>query len=360
MADSVRPGRWRLRPGYRASFAEVLAAKRAAGRRLTVRHMEQAAGELEIAPAETGIEVNADGYRGPELDRAHSRYRILALGDSCTFGSPCAERYPYARALETELRAAGHDVEVVNGGVEGYSPSDVLARLDELQSLRPEMTTLYIGWNALFRDRFLDDARGPRRYLHVARLFARALEGARAEFSDRRRSAIDAYERPRRADRSAPELGLLDRYRPAFFPEVERIVDGMEAVGSRVVLVTLPGLYSVARDPSPQALAIGHLPEFTDNAFVLARMAERHNEALRALAAERGLAVVDLERWARDALAPPEEHFIDSVHLDELGQQQAGAYLARELAPRLSQSRGAHPGQPASRRAGQRQRAASG
>jgi lysophospholipase L1-like esterase len=64
-------------------------------------------------------------------------------------------------------------------------------------------------------------------------------------------------------------------------------------------------------------------------------MAERYNEALRALARERGLLLVDLERWASETLVPPEEHFIDSVHLDELGQEQIGLHLAERLRPLL-------------------------
>jgi lysophospholipase L1-like esterase len=333
MADPLRPGRWRLRPGFRASFAEMLAAKRAAGRSLTVRHMEQAGPRLGIALDETAVEVNDNGYRGPALDAAHGRYRILTLGDSCTFGTPLAERFPYARSLERALLEQGLAVEVVNGGVEGYSPSDVLARLEEFQALRPELTTLYLGWNALFRDRYLEDARGIRRYLHSARLLARVLEVAGARFGDRHQAATQAYERPRRADRTAPELRLLDEYVPDFFPEVVRIVDGMQAAGSRVVIVTLPGLYSTAHDPSERALEIGHLPTFTDNAFVLAKMAERYNGALRALARERQLTLVDLDLWVRETLVPPEEHFIDSVHLDELSQQRAGLVLAEALAP---------------------------
>ncbi len=64
-----------------------------------------------------------------------------------------SERFPYARAMERELRRDGVDVEVVNAGVEGYSPVDVVARLDELRALRPDVTTVYIGWNALYRER---------------------------------------------------------------------------------------------------------------------------------------------------------------------------------------------------------------
>lgn len=341
MADPVRPGHWRLRPGYHATFAEMLAEKRAGGRSLTVRHMEQAGPRLGIAPDETAVEVNASGYRGPTLDAAHGRFRILALGDSCTFGSPLSERYPYARVLERELRARGHAVEVINGGVEGYSPDDVLARIDEFAALRPELVTLYVGWNALYRESFLEDARGLRRYLHSARMLSRALAALRARLGDRRAAAVEAYERPRRPDRTAKDLGLLDAYVPSFMGEVGRIVDSMQAAGSRVVVLTLPGLYASDRDPGPAALAIGHLPAFTDNPFVLARMAERTNEALRALARERGLALVDLDLWARETLHPPEAHFIDSVHLDEPSQERLGVHLADALAPLL---RGGAPG----------------
>lgn len=343
MPDPLRRGRWRLRPGYRATFAEMLARKRAAGRSLTVRHMEEAGPRLGIAPGETAVEVNAAGYRGPALDVAHARFRILTLGDSCTFGTPLAERYPYARVLERELRARGGLVEVVNGGVEGYSPDDVLARIDEFRALRPQLVTLYIGWNALYRESFLDDARGFRRYLESARLFSRALAGLRERFRDRREAAVQAYEAPRRPDRSAPELSLLDAYVPSFMASVERLVAALEAGGARVVMLTLPGLYSSDRDPAPAALALGHLPPFTDNPYVLARMAERTNAALRGLARERGLAVVDLERWAREALSPPESHFIDSVHLDELSQERLGVHLAAQLVHLVPSEAGSGP-----------------
>src|SRR5262245_26160311 len=121
-ADPARPGRWRRRAGYRGTFGEVLEAKRADGRVLAVRHMEDAARALGIEPGHLAIEVNAESFRGPALDPRHSAPRILALGDSCTFGTPVAEEYTYPRALERELRARGHRVEVVNGGVEGYDP----------------------------------------------------------------------------------------------------------------------------------------------------------------------------------------------------------------------------------------------
>jgi lysophospholipase L1-like esterase len=336
-ADPRRPGRWRLRAGYRGTFGEVLEAKRAAGRVLAVRHMEDAARALGIAPGHLAVEVNAEGFRGPALDPQHAKIRILALGDSCTFGTPVAEEYTYARALEGELRSRGGRVEVVNGGVEGYDASDVLARLDEFRALRPEITTLYLGWNALYRERYLEEASGAARHLHSVRLFERARDALAARRGDSRRAALEAFERPKRAAREAKEVALLDGYRPSFLWQVERIVAGMREAGSRVVILTLPGLYAPDRAPSARALAVGHLPAFTDNPFVLAAMAARYNDALRELADRQGLKLVDLERWARDTLQQPESHFVDSIHLDEPAQRAAGVWIAGALEPLLAE-----------------------
>lgn len=335
MADPERPGRWRLRPGYRATVAELLEAKRRDGRQLTVRHIEEEAPRLGLRPDDVAVQINSAGYRGPEIDATRSRLRLLALGDSCTFGSPFAERFVYARALERELRARGFDAEVINGGVEGYAPDDVLARIDEFRALRPALTTVYVGWNALYNERWLADHTGLRRWSAGARLVGRALDLARARFGGRH-AALAAYERAKRPERAAAEVELAGEYQSSFLPDVVRIVDEMRAGGSEVVLLTLPGLYSSDRDPSPRALEIGHLPTFTDNPFVLARMAERYNDQLRALARERGLVLVDLDAWCRRDLLPTEAHFVDSVHLDERSQERAGVFIAQALGPLLS------------------------
>jgi lysophospholipase L1-like esterase len=335
MADPDRPGRWRLRPRYRATVSQLLEAKRRDGKVLTARRIEEEAPRLGLRPDDVAVEVNSAGYRGPVLAPDGSRARILTLGDSCTFGSPFAQEFVYARALERELQARGFDAEVVNGGVEGYAPDDVLARIDEFRALRPALTTIYIGWNALYTERWLQEHVGLRRHSAAVRLVGRAVDMARARWGGRQ-AAIAAYERPKRPDRETAILRLAGEYAPSFLPDVVRIADEMRASGSQVVLITLPGLYSSDRSPSPRALEIGHLPIFTDNPFVLARMAERYNDELRSLAHERSLALVDLDAWCRRELRPTEDHFVDAVHLDERSQSRVGVYLAKALAPLLS------------------------
>ena len=87
--------------------------------------------------------------------------------------------------------------------------------------------------------------------------------------------------------------------------------------------------------PTPQALKIGHLPEFTENPFVLAKLTERYNIALRVLAKRRDLGLIDLEKWSVQALRPREDFFLDSVHLTGSGLDMIGNYMADQLANRI-------------------------
>jgi lysophospholipase L1-like esterase len=105
----------------------------------------------------------------------------------------------------------------------------------------------------------------------------------------------------------------------------------MQSVGSRVVLVTLPGLYIMEEHFSDRALKIGHLPTFTANPYVLAKLTAQYNIALRTLAARHGLQLIDLEEWSTAAFQPRDMFFTDAVHLTEDGQEMIGKYMAQEL-----------------------------
>ena len=66
--------------------------------------------------------------------------RILALGDSLTAGYLLPEKDAFPVVLERALRAAGHDVEVVNAGVSGDTAR--AATSGEVQDLRRESRAL--------------------------------------------------------------------------------------------------------------------------------------------------------------------------------------------------------------------------
>ena len=75
--------------------------------------------------------ANGGGWRDRKraLDKPDGVYRILALGDSNTFGFIVPAEKTYTRMLEDRLRADGIDAEVLNMGVAGWGTDQALEAL---------------------------------------------------------------------------------------------------------------------------------------------------------------------------------------------------------------------------------------
>ena len=322
------PGHWVLRPGYQATMQQILADKKHSDRAHGVSAIETSlktpGHELQAV-----LRINQGGFKGPDLDPSHSRPRILMLGDSTTFGIGVVD---YPRVAEKILDDRGVAAEVVNGGVEGYTPRDVLLELDRYRALKPEIATLYVGWNALYKQAPWPDAWENR--LRIVWLAVRAYRAFQTRLNPiaYARGLLDREPKP---DPQSPDVISLGAYVPPFMDDIERIADGLTAAGADVFLVTLPGLFTPLETPTPQALAIGHLPPFTDNPAVLAMLTARYNAALRDLARHRGLGIIDLEKWSIEALRPRDANFVDSVHLAPTGLELIGVFIAEQLAARI-------------------------
>jgi len=336
MPDPAHPGNWVLRPGQAMTLAEVRALLHGEGLVVGEEALEAGARALGVADDAVIYRTNAEGYKGPPLDRSGTRPRVLAIGDSCTFGS-LFERSTWPRSAERALAGLGVPAEVVNAGVNGYAPANALVRLDEFRALAPRIAVLYIGWNALYADRS-SPARKPFALERLVRTIAArlALRG-----KDPRQVALEAYRRPKHPDASDPAIARAARFRATDLGDVETLARGLAQSGVRVVLATLPGLYLREEAPSERALAIGHLPLYTDNPYVIAALADGWNVALREMAPRIGAELVDLDAWSRTALRPRDAYFVDAVHLTEAGQERIGGEIARAIAPDLAASAGA-------------------
>jgi len=229
---------------------------------------------------------------------------------------------------------------VINAGVEGYSTDEVEKQIDRFLSYQPDVVTLYIGWNAIFSDEVgLRPEAAPSIFATV-RILERAflMLTKRGEFADARA----LYLRAATFDANNEDAQAARRYRLTRFQGIVRLVDRIRAAGGTPVLVTLPGLLSPDKPPSPAAAKIAHLPSFTDNAYVVARMTGNYNEQLRDLGRRSGIPVFDFEKWATVAFPDPENWFFDSVHLKAEGQVHVGRHMAESLIPIL-QARGIEP-----------------
>ena len=68
------------------------------------------------------ITVNSKGLRDDEINYTKSKtsFRILSLGDSCTFGSGVNNNQTYPSLLQDSLNEMNISVETINAGVSGY------------------------------------------------------------------------------------------------------------------------------------------------------------------------------------------------------------------------------------------------
>jgi acyl-CoA thioesterase-1 len=69
-------------------------------------------------------------FLGQNLAAYSKPLTLVAFGDSLTAGYLLPQDQGFPAVLERELKARGHDVVVINGGVSGDTTADGLARLD--------------------------------------------------------------------------------------------------------------------------------------------------------------------------------------------------------------------------------------
>lgn len=323
MADPEYLGHWRLRPNFVASSEALIAEKSGAGKWLGAAAIQSIRGD----GGTNALMINSDGFKGPELDPSRRCPRILMIGDSVTFGIGGLS-YPHqVRAVfsKNNIRA-----EVINAGVEGYGPQNVLNEMPRYLALKPEIVTIYIGWNPIFStDVAVVGSSVPLKSLWLIR---RAVDAIRELIDDNASNATRAYQQKIHPNHDSSEIKNIHNYHPGYINDITKIIDAFRTIDTEVYLITLMGLFQSDQTPSPAALAIGHLPIGTDNSFVLSALTDRTNELLRSISARDGVHLIDLQAWGRAQLQPPAQYFLDSVHFNASGLELVGAFLASRLA----------------------------
>jgi lysophospholipase L1-like esterase len=94
--------------------------------------------------------VNSAGGRGPEwpVQKPAGAVRILAVGESSTFGSANSEDQAWPALLEAALRAQGIQAEVLNFGIPGQRIERLIKSLPAvIDKYRPDVVVHYAGFN---------------------------------------------------------------------------------------------------------------------------------------------------------------------------------------------------------------------
>jgi len=267
----------------------------------------------------TWYEINSRGWRGPPYEPGfgEGEYRVVALGDSCTFGKGVRESDSWPRRFErmlSEELGPGQRALVGNLGVNGYSSRNYLqAFREQAAAVRPHLVVL--GYNL---NDFPNIVQRVDRAVYQGRQNLRAklpggLRDGLGRFAMCRWLRATYYEFYRERDwqnveavaSSASEAnpGGEERFRQE--GEVLReLVREADAVGAKVVVFLFPYESMV------------YLESFSVDAV----------ERVRALAADLGVAFVDLTgpfRAAARETEPPRRLFLrgDRYHPNATGYE---------------------------------------
>lgn len=312
------PRHWRLKPGYDARGDELIKAKNDAGKWLGVEALR----ETQSSGSPDRLIVNSYGFKGPPIDSEHKCPRLLSIGDSVTFGIGGIS-YPYF--LQKELHTRGHNVEVINAGVEGYSPRNLLLELPRYQALKPDFVTIYIGWNALYA---FEGNRVPFKSPWLIDQLYLATERLRLLIPKTGREPLPQSINIETVI-SSKKTWSMEKFKAAH--DVEQLIDAFQGMGAKVFVITLYGLFQSDRKPSEAALKFGHLPRWTKNPYDLARLTDQYNLFLRRIAIRKAATIIDLQDWGREHLVPSEIFLFDSVHFNTAGLNRVGTYLAETI-----------------------------
>ena len=101
-------------------------------------------GAAWIRPALTALTL---AVSSPALPALADPVRIVAIGDSNTYGYELPREQTYPAQLETLLRAKGHDVVIVNAGQNGDMTAETMARLTDSVPQGTDAAIVFLGRN---------------------------------------------------------------------------------------------------------------------------------------------------------------------------------------------------------------------
>jgi len=146
---------------YQGHPTRIHALKPGARATIPVGLFGQYAEQWRASGATYDVAINAQGYRDDPFGEKKA-FRIVALGDSATFGWDVEAAEAWPQVLERLLRESGREVEVLNLGVPGYSSHQGLLLLPEVWELKPDLLLVAYGRNDELDTAFspTDHARG--------------------------------------------------------------------------------------------------------------------------------------------------------------------------------------------------------
>ena len=281
--------------------------------------------------------LNSLGFRGPEL--ASGKLTILAFGASETFGLYEDEGQEYPRQLEKKINARlGRDaVQVVNAAYPGESAFTANVRAPGIvDKIHPSVAIVYptpadyIWLPYLVPAKHQRSTRGPVREPFEWRIAERLrtfVKGVLPGF-------VQTRLRERETRAAEAEFAVMDSLPPEnvrrFHDDVTNLVTSLKSRGVVPVVVTHANAFGSGATPENQAQLVAwrkFYPMLREQGFL--NMEHRMNDALRAIAHEQDVALIDVAA----VLPANPQTFADFVHFTDHGADLMAGELANGLTP---------------------------
>lgn len=282
------------------------------------------------------VSINEHGFRGPSfaVEKPPGTFRVLAVGDSVTFGYGVAEEASFVRILESRLEAPGSRVEVINAGLPGAGLSyqrEAIRRWCARLDADLVLANLVLNDVTTYAQDPPARSAPPANWLDHSYAYTRAFRYGKSllynlgvlELGNSEGYRFVALAEPSPAAEAAwtSSLAVLDE-----------VVATTEACGAPLVFTVFP----LEMQLDPAVLALYRDEMGLDLAADLSDMAPQRR--LSAFAAERGVPLVDLA--PAFASRPVSALFLvggyisrDPVHPSVLGHARVAEHLAVALRP---------------------------
>jgi len=297
-------------------------------------------GRLELVPnvrylTNKGREfrINSKGFVGPEFDDEPPPgvYRIVALGDSSTFTLGLWQMaYPAVMERLLNIEGGHRRVEVINSGIEGYNSEYALARVrEEIIPYRPQLVTIFIGWNDLMKINPTNlDPSG--RYTVLARLIERSY------LMKAYKKLIFVHFRPLvfrpSVDPNAADMHAYDAFVPREYQgNLEEIIQLLRKENISAVLFTLPTVVRAGMSQEELNRSGVFFPYFAGTYSVdkFLSLHRAYNRTIRKIGHKFQVPVVDLD--AIFNRLPKENLFWDTMHPNAEGNRVIATAVSQRL-----------------------------
>lgn len=290
---------------------------------------------------------NQIGLRGPDVPADfRARLSIVAVGGSTTECFLIADDKTWPAVMAAELAKIRPDVWVNNAGLDGHSTFGHLVLLRSvLVRLRPKMALFLTGINDVGRSwppqeegHEAPKPGGWRRWAGHSEAASTVLKLVRwwrsrhLNFTDV--GPIDVLTNPRMEMTNDEIEALAADYEPsvrAYGKRLSMIIRESRDAGIEPVFLTQPALVGNVFDPTT-GVDLSKLVDHPDrNGAGEWRVLESYNDAMRQLAADHGVFLIDLAH----KLPKDSRYFLDFIHFSNDGAREVGRIVAAELGPHL-------------------------